>query len=227
MYHSISGHARQERHNKWRVRPEDFERQMAWFDKHGWKSCALSELVELKNLPSRSFAITFDDGYEDNYIHAFPILRRYGFKATIYLVPDKRTNSWESKNTSTISNLLDKEKIAEMQNSGLIEFGSHTLSHTNLQAVDDETLQQEIALSKQRVEELTGKECKAFAYPYGKYDQRIVQVVKASKYTSAVSVKRGVYVADDDPFTINRIGILGTECFLDFLLKVSRVRNKL
>lgn len=227
MYHSISEHVGNEKHNKWRVKPQDFEKQMNWFYKNNWKSFTISELSKLDEIPEKSFVITFDDGYEDNYLNAFPILKKYDFKATIYLVPNQKTNHWEEKNTSVLSNLLNEKQILEMLNSGLIEFGSHTLSHVNLSTINDEQLLNELKKSKEEVEKITNQECEAFAYPYGKFDDKIIQAVKNVGYKNATVVKRGLFEQNDDIFTIKRVGILGTESFVDFLLKVSRVRNKL
>mgnify|MGYP006337491363 CR=1 FL=1 len=227
MYHSISEHVGKEKHNKWRVKPKDFEKQMNWFYKNNWKSFTISELVKLDEIPKKSFVVTFDDGFEDNFLNAFPILKKYNFKATIYLVPNQKTNHWEEKNTSVLSNLLNNEQILQMQNSGLIEFGSHTLSHVNLSTINDEQLLNELKKSKEEVEKITNQECEAFAYPYGKFDDNIVNSVKRVGYKNATFVKRGLFKKDDDVFTIKRVGILGTESFFDFLLKISRVRNKL
>lgn len=227
MYHSISEHTVKEKHNKWRVKPKDFEKQMQWFSKNNWTSYTITELTKLDEIPEKSFVVTFDDGFEDNYTNAFPILKKYSIKATIYLVPTQTTNHWEKNNTSSISKLLSKEQIIKMQNSGLIEFGSHTLSHVNLSTIDNTQLEKEINDSKKEVEALIEKECEAFAYPYGKFDDLIVDVVKEAGYKNATVVKRGLFEKDDDIFTIKRLGILGTESFPDFLLKISRVRNKL
>ncbi len=227
MYHSISEHIGVEKHNKWRVKPKNFEKQMNWFYKNNWKSFTISELISLDEIPEKSFVITFDDGFEDNCTNAFPILQKYNFKATIYLVPNQKTNHWEEKNTSVLSNLLNNEQILQMQNSGLIEFGSHTLSHVNLSKINDEQLLIELQESKKEVEKITKKECEAFAYPYGKFDDKIVDFTKKVGYKNATVVKRGLFKKDDDVFTIKRIGILGTESFFDFILKISRIRNKL
>lgn len=227
MYHSISEHVGKEKHNKWRVKAQDFDKQMKWFYDNNWNSFTISELTKLNNIPKKSFVVTFDDGFEDNYINAFPILQKFNFKATIYLVPNQKTNHWEKENTSVISNLLNEKQIFEMQNSGLIEFGSHTLSHVNLSKIDDEKLFYELKESKIEVENLTKRECNAFAYPYGKFDDKIVHAVKKNGYKNATVVKRGLFKQSDDVFTIKRIGILGTESFIDFLLKVTRIRNKL
>ena len=227
MYHSISEHVGTEKHNKWRVKPKDFEKQMNWFYKNNWKSFTISELVKLDEIPEKSFVITFDDGYEDNFTNAFSVLQKYNFKATIYLVPNQTINHWEEKNTTVLSNLLNEKQILEMQNSGLIEFGSHTLSHVNLSIISDEQLINELRESKKEVENITKKECEAFAYPYGKFDDKIVQAVKNAGYKNATVVKRGLFEQNDNIFTIKRIGILGTESFFDFILKISRIRNKL
>jgi peptidoglycan/xylan/chitin deacetylase (PgdA/CDA1 family) len=227
MYHSISEHIGKEKHNKWRVKPKDFDKQMKWFSENNWNSFTISELVKLDNIPEKSFVITFDDGFEDNYTNAFPILKKYGFKATIYLVPNQKTNHWEEKNTSVLSNLLDNEQILEMQDSSLVEFGSHTLSHVNLSKINDEQLALELEKSKIDVENITKKECEAFAYPYGKFDSKIVEFTKKAGYKNATVVKRGLFSHGDDIFTIKRIGILGTESFFDFILKITRIRNKL
>ncbi|KAB0614208.1 polysaccharide deacetylase family protein [Campylobacter hyointestinalis] len=226
MYHSISKHCG-DKFDKWRVEPKDFERQIKWMKNHGFTSYKISELVNSKTISKKSVAITFDDGYEDNFKNAFEILKKYGFKATIYLVPNQNTNHWEKANTNSVSNMLNAEQIAQMQNSNLIEFGSHTLSHKNLSTLGETELKNELQNSKLEVEKLTGKTCKAFAYPYGKFNEKIITATKDAGYENAVIVKRGVFESRDDKFTIKRIGVLGTESFFDFYLKFTRIRNKL
>jgi peptidoglycan/xylan/chitin deacetylase (PgdA/CDA1 family) len=226
MYHMVKAHIPGDRkRNKWRVKPEDFEKQMAWFAANGWHSYTISEMVEAENLPPKSFCITFDDGYADNFTHAFPVLQRYGFKATIYLVPGYTHNRWENFEEDTYDALLTAQQIEAMQSSGLIEFGSHTLNHKNLLTLSQEEAQREITESKQKVESITHEVCKAFAYPYGKYDQKSVKWVEEAGYENATVVKRGTFEVQK-PYEIRRIGILGTESFFDFYLKITRIRNK-
>jgi len=227
MYHMIKEHLPNDRkRNKWRVKPEDFEKQMEWFAKNEWHSYTISELVEAEYLPPKSFCITFDDGYEDNYTYAFNILKKHGFKATIYLVPGYRQNTWEKFEGSEYDTLLTKEQIKKMLASGLIEFGSHTLNHKNLLTISREIAKEEIVSSKTEVEAITKSVCKAFAYPYGKYDHQIIEEVEKAGYKNATIVKRGVFDSEK-PYQIRRVGILGTESFFDFYLKITRIRNKL
>ncbi|MBR8461686.1 polysaccharide deacetylase family protein [Campylobacter sp. faydin G-105] len=225
MYHSISEHMG-EKFDKWRVKPKDFESQMRYLSKNGFKSYFISELVALKNLPPKAVCITFDDGYADNYTNAFEILRRFNLKATIYLVPNKEQNHWE-KGLKHHLQMLDNKQIIALQNSGLVEFGAHTLNHVNLTKINPNDAQIELKNSKEQVEKLTGKSCVSLAYPYGKFDENIVRIAKEVGYTNAVIVKRGLYEIGDDKFMIKRIGVLGTESFFDFWLKFSRIRNKI
>ncbi|MBE3609301.1 polysaccharide deacetylase family protein [Campylobacter californiensis] len=224
MYHSIDTH-KGDKFDKWRVKPEDFEKQMAWLYKNGFTSYTISELCDFSKLPKKAVCITFDDGYADNFTNAYPVLKKYGFKATIYLVPNQKTNHWEEKNTKYVSCMLNEDEILKMGD--LVEFGSHTMSHLNLERASLESVKDELINSKKAVENLSKKECKAFAYPYGKYNDDIACLTKDVGYKNAVIVKRGLFKSKDDKFTIKRIGILGTESFFDFWLKFHKVRNKL
>lgn len=228
MYHSINEHLdHQHKRNKWRVRPKDFAKQMQWLYENGWQSFTISELISLETIPEKSFVLTFDDGFEDNFTHAFPILRRFGFKATIYLTTARTMNDWENFSAGNFDLLLNNKQIQIMLESGAIEFGSHTQNHINLLRCNESESVREIMDSKEDIERITGKKCEAFAYPYGKYDDKLEAIVKKSGYTSAVIVKRGVYQSDDNRFQIQRIGILGTESFFDFYLRITRIRNKI
>ena len=228
MYHSISEH-KGEKFDKWRVKPSEFEKQISYLAKNGFTSFTLSELVNLKKIPQKSVCITFDDGFGDNFTNAYEILKKYKFKATIFLVAGAKENSWEAGNTEYLSEMLSDDEINLMQMSNLIEFGSHTLNHANLErlfANDPTKVRDEIVHSKKELEKITGRECKVFAYPYGKFNDEILKIVREN-YQAAVVVKRGFYENGDDKFRIKRIGILGTESFFDFWLKLTRIRNKL
>ena len=223
MYHSIDEHFG-ERFDKWRVKPSEFEKQIAYLSKHGFKSYKLSEMLNLDKIPPKSVVISFDDGFANNF-KAFEILQKYGFKASIFLVPNAKQNTWDSQNTEHLSDMLSAEQIKIMQESGLVEFGAHTMTHANLCKCDDP--KSEIANSKIEVEKLSGKKCEIFAYPYGKYDENILNFVRELGFIGAVVVKRGVYKMGDDKFSIKRIGILGTESMIDFWLRITKIRNKL
>ena len=113
MYHSVEEH-KGDKFDKWRLKPADFERQIAWLAKNGFESFKLSELIALDRLPKKAVCITFDDGFENNFTNAFEILKKYDFKASIFLVPDAAQNDWERANTIHLARMLSEEQILKI-----------------------------------------------------------------------------------------------------------------
>jgi len=164
------------------VSPALFERQVCWLSENSWNFVTMSELV---NQPAREkvVAITFDDGFEDNYLNAFPILKKYHAKATLYLVVDRHDRDWSvSKkshhNTGELKNetKLSDVQIREMLESGVFELGGHTSTHANLASLDEEGKHKEIAESKAHLESLFSCRISSFAYPFGIYQQEDVHL---------------------------------------------------
>jgi peptidoglycan/xylan/chitin deacetylase (PgdA/CDA1 family) len=158
--------------------PARFERLLQLLVQQKYNFVTVSELV---NSPTpKRVALTFDDGFADNYHHAFPLLKKYNAKATIYLTPD-------------IEGIvkLSPAQIQEMAASGLVEFGAHTMHHVNLLNTDDALAMQEISASKQRVAELAGS-CQSFAYPFGRFNERHQTMVEKAGFTSAVSTRKRI-----------------------------------
>ncbi len=154
-------------------------------------------------LPARPIVITFDDGYEDNYTVAFPLLQRYGFRAVIFAVSHKRqkTNFWDP-DQQTVS-LLNRTQMHEMARHG-IEFGSHTVSHLHLTRIALTKVKQELSQSKQRLEEILGQEIFSFAYPYGQLNHAIKLLVAETGYTFAAAGDSGPFKFCEDLLEIRR-----------------------
>lgn len=208
MYHSIENNA-----SDLSVSPAKFEQQLKWLKTKGYRFVTVSELLELDST-EKVVALTFDDGFKDNYTNMFPVLQRYAAKVTIYLAPD----------ISGIDKLTG-EQVKEMQASGLCEFGAHTLTHVNLSQLDDSQAQTEITQSKQRVESMIESECRSFAYPFGRYTERTVELVKAAGFDSAVTVKKGIECIQD-PYQIKRISVLGKTNIVQFYIAMTRGRYR-
>jgi len=210
MYHSISN----ELPTGMNTPPAIFEWQVAWLKKQGYCFCTVSELLTTQQ--KKAIAITFDDGFANNYDDAFPILQKYQAKATIYLAPD----------IADISK-LSSAQIATMQASGLVEFGAHSLHHINLSQANAAQAQAEIMGSKERVEQLTGQPCVSFAYPFGRFNQQTIDLVKAAGFSSAVTTKKNIIAnLGKQSWTIPRISTHGAMTKLQFYIAVTRGRYK-
>jgi peptidoglycan/xylan/chitin deacetylase (PgdA/CDA1 family) len=140
-------------------------------------------------------AITFDDGWRDNYDVAFPLLQRYGATATVFLV-----TSWIGRD-----DMLDADRIARMESSG-IAFGSHTVTHALLGQVDRQTMQSELADSRTALDRFVQRPSRWFCFPKGSHTREACDLVRQF-YDGAVTVRRGWVDRKDDRFTLKRVGV--------------------
>ena len=229
MYHMIREPIKGAKFNSLRVPPATFEKQIKFLSDEGWHFFTMAELVSLSaSLPEKSIAITFDDGYEDNLINALPILKKYNAKATIYLVVDRHNREWSSKRKKKNNNneLRDEPKLQDDQvitliESGLIEIGSHTLTHDNLPTLSKEQKEQEIIDSRKQLKERFKIECSSFCYPFGLYDETDLEKVERTGYSNATTVEKGINdLSLQSPYLLKRITISGKDNFYAFKLKL-------
>lgn len=229
MYHMVREPIPGKKFNSLRVSPANFERQVKYLHDNGWHSYTMSEIVVKKEyLPEKSVVITFDDGYQDNLTNALPILKKYGFKATIYLVNDRHDRDWsgyrKAKNEGAgLKNepKLSDDEVKELLESGLIEIGAHTLTHANLNALNREEAQNQISTSKKEIETKFTTVCRSFAYPFGLYSKRDTDLVLECGYSNAVTTEVGIADLNRcDLFEIPRVTISGKDNFFSFWLKL-------
>ena len=229
MYHMIRDSIPGKKFNSLRVSPKNFEMQIKYLHDNGWYSYTMSQVIEQKTcLPEKSVVITFDDGYQDNFANAFPILKKYGFKATIYLVNDRHDRDWsgyrKSKNKGAglkEEPKLSDDEIRELLESGLIEIGAHTLTHPNLNDLDKAESYKEICMSKENIEKEFQTQCKSFAYPFGLFGPKDEKNVVSCDYTNAVTTELGIADLNKcNLFKIPRITVSGKDNFFAFLLKL-------
>jgi len=229
MYHMIRNPIKGAKFNSLRVSPEMFEKQLRYLSDNGWHFFTMSELVDLKNqLPEKSIALTFDDGYQDNFTNALPILKKYKAKATIYLVVDRHNREWSSKRKKKNNSgelmaepkLLD-DQVKDLLKSALVEIGSHTVTHDNLPLVSEEQKHEEIVGSKKQIEELFDTKCQSFCYPFGMYDETDLKLVGQADYSNATTVEKGIdNIEQANLFRLKRITISGKDNLYTFLLKL-------
>ncbi len=193
------------------VAPRLFSSQLMYFKSRKWQSPTLSNIIEgyksAEDL-SNSYLVTFDDGYLSVYEHGFPLIKGAEANAVVYIVTSciGGINEWDRKAGDREEQMMTVDQIRELADAG-IEIGSHTLTHPHLTQVDDKQLNVEIADSKKRLEDIIGREVKSFSYPYGDYDNRVVDAVRKAGYSNAVTTKLGIISNDTDPMRIPRINI--------------------
>jgi peptidoglycan/xylan/chitin deacetylase (PgdA/CDA1 family) len=206
------------------VEPTQFARQMACLKRFGLRGVSVGEALALRaqGRAGNVVAITFDDGYLDNLREAAPILREFGFGATCYVVTGTlgQYNVWDAELLKARKPLMTAQDLRAWLREGF-ELGSHTRSHPRLDEIDPATLEDEIAGSRADLERLTGARIEHFCYPYGCYDDRVVKVVAAAGYVSAVTTERGRVTSTDDPLRLPRISINGNRGLLRFVLKAA------
>jgi peptidoglycan/xylan/chitin deacetylase (PgdA/CDA1 family) len=122
---------------------------------------------------SNGIIITFDDGERTVYSNAFPLLKKYGMKAVVFVIVDYigRKNYWDISLTGQRTEHLTWKEIEEMQDYG-IEFGSHTMSHSNLLGLNSERLEYELAESRRILAKRLGK-CVSISYPFNRVNRTI------------------------------------------------------
>lgn len=231
MYHMISAPQAGHKFKGLRVAPAMFERQLQWLRANGWQFVTMAQLAERNWRGDKLVALTFDDGYADNYHNALPLMRKYNACGTLYLVTDRHNRDWsvakkahhDSGELAAETKLSDTQ-VREMLNSGLFELGGHTLTHCNLATASEAAKQREITDCKTQLEEGFATPVGSFAYPFGIYGDVDVALVKNAGYRSAVTTEEGIDSVPD-PLRLKRIKVSGKDNLLAFKVRIKTGRR--
>lgn len=189
----------------------DFENQMQYLSKM-YNPISLERIAQCiqngTSLPPKAVAVTFDDGYQDNYKNAYPIIKKYNIPATIFLttgfIGTGKIPAWDKAYyTSEKALMLSWDQIREMCDNG-ISFGSHTLTHPFITSIPRKQVQKEVRLSKDIIEQQIGKPVTIFAYPGGDFNSETKEVVREAGYHAAVSTIPGHNNLHDDVYALKR-----------------------
>ena len=214
MYHGISDEDESGRHAYYRTltSPRVFEMQMAHLYHSGYTTAGVHETknkLDEGASGARAVVITFDDGYHDFYVHAFPVLRKYGFTATMFL-PSKFIGHERRKFRD--KQCMTWNEIQELQESG-ISFGSHTVTHPQLRELGAGAVNEEVTVSKLTIEQKLGSAVEAFAYPYAfpegdtHFKSRLREMLKAAGYTCGVCTSIGRVNQESDRYFMRRLPV--------------------
>lgn len=198
------------------VAPADFERQMAWLAGHGYTAVSLTDLLGHltagKALPAKPIVITFDDGYEDNYLTALPIMEKHGMKATVFVITDSVGQA----------PYMDWDQIRAMRSRGT-EMGSHTLAHRVLTDLPPAERLRDARASKEALEWQLNTRIRFLAYPFGKFDPATADAARQAGYLGACSTLTGLNRPGDDVYALKRINIPRSGMgLLEFRLRLLR-----
>ncbi len=215
MYHSVDN----PRHlSGIVVSPSSFRQQMDFLKRNDYHVISLDALItakrEKRHLSKNNVIITFDDGYDDNYTYAFPVLKEYGFPASIFV----------------ITNLIGKpgyltwEELKEMEKSQ-ITIGSHTVDHVYLPGVPLDWQSYQIKESKRVLEEKLGHTIDFFAYPSGGFSDGTKDIVEAAGYRAALTTNRGNKRFNEDVYELKRVRFKDKDSSLGLWAKLSGFYN--
>ncbi|MFC2149546.1 polysaccharide deacetylase family protein [Candidatus Auribacterota bacterium] len=217
MYHSV------ENENTFKtptVSPENFDLQMEFLKQKGFSVISLDKYVEAskvsgEKLPYRTVVITFDDGYENNFKYAYPILKRTAFPATIFIPPQYIGR--KGYLTQDYLQVMLENKIT---------IGAHSRSHRYIPSLNARDLKEEIDTAKNDLENMLGVPVNLFCYPIGGYTNKARRFLKDAGYIAACTTNRSPSVFNKDLYALNRIKMTNRDNNAFILLgKTSRVYN--
>lgn len=220
------------------VKPGVFEKHIRFLRELGYSSIHTEDMLSIMKkrdiTVNKPVMITFDDGWLDNWLFAYPILKKYNMKAVIFIITSliaenrRRKRSDEGTTQGLPSHrecqktvekgrsaevMLSWEEIEEMESSGLVEFQSHTHTHRRLdkkgngeESLNNE-LHQELETSKSIISRRLKKKCNVLCWPWGKYDNDYIDIARSVGYELLFTTEKGTNTFDADPMRIKRIVI--------------------
>jgi peptidoglycan/xylan/chitin deacetylase (PgdA/CDA1 family) len=152
-----------------------------------------------------TITITFDDGFVSNLTEAVPLMKKVGVQAINYLVADRlgQTSDWEAQEGGEADPLMDESQVREWLAAGH-QIGAHTCTHPRLSQLSDAQANEEISASRKKLEDRFGLPVEHFAYPYGDYNERTVELVRQAGFETAVTMHRGVNLPNTPLFELKR-----------------------
>ncbi|GCE12656.1 polysaccharide deacetylase family protein [Tengunoibacter tsumagoiensis] len=212
MYHSISEHA-SKKFQSFAVAPALFTEQLEYLKQQNYTPMTVTQMIQARAqggsmLPAKPVVLTFDDGFADFYTHAFPILQKYAFVATLYVTTAyvNGTSRWLRSEGEANRLMVTWDQLIEMSAWG-IECGAHTHTHPQLDVISPARAREEIVQSKQILEQQLRKEVVSFAYPFGYQTAETRQIVQEAGYTSACAVKHKMSTLESDLFALERFKV--------------------
>jgi len=205
------------------VSQNQFRDHLKGLSRFGYRTVSLADypkqLRDGQVPAAKTFAITFDDGYEEVLTLALPVLQEFGFTATVFAVPGQISgcNAWDDGRAK----LLSADQYRTLQAAG-ITIGAHTCSHVHLPQVDASKARQEIKDSKTQLEPILGRPATLFAYPYGEHSPSVAAMVKEAGFEAGFACDQAPRDHSSDFFTLRRVVVFPRNTVWEILWKVQR-----
>ena len=189
-YHKIAPPPKRARIKGLYLEPKLFLRQMSEITQAGLTSSFPGRSAVSKK---ETITITFDDGFVSNLTEAIPLMKKVGVQAINYLVADRlgQTSDWEAREGGVADPLMDEAQVREWLAAGH-QIGAHTCTHPRLSQLSEPQAKEEISASRKKLEDQFGVPIEHFAYPYGDYSERTVELVRQAGFETAVTMHRGL-----------------------------------
>lgn len=217
-YHSVLPDSEVTTRNEVTISPENLKKQLSLVKELGYTTLTMSELndyiVNNKEIPKKSILITFDDGYADNYVHAFPILKELDMKATIFVISSGIDGGY----------YMSSDQLKDMVKYG-IDIESHTVNHVHLNTLSYKEQLKELKDSKATIEKVTNKEVLSIAFPFGDFNNDTLKAATDAGYSVAFTTNKGLANRTDNKVALDRIYVsseYSLETFKDRLLNTKK-----
>jgi peptidoglycan/xylan/chitin deacetylase (PgdA/CDA1 family) len=213
MYHEV----KPQKPGRYSVTPNEFESDLSYIEENGYTTITMTELIDyvygIGDLPQKPIMLTFDDGYENNYVYAFPLLKKYGMKAVLSIVGIDTDLSTKDKQLGVKYANITWDEINEMIDSGCIEIENHTYDmhsitakRTGCKRAAGETLAHyESVLSadlekcQQQITANTGRTPNTFTYPFGSVSEESIPIIKKLGFYATLSCDEGINHITQNP----------------------------
>ena len=210
MYHSIESMPKTTVMRSLHVPPRRFQFQMWMLKVLGYKALSLRKLKPYidGDKTGKVVGITFDDGYQNNLLNAAPILIKYNFSATCYIVSGSigSSNTWDLDKGITQRPLMTENEIRDWLKLGM-DIGGHTKTHVDLTSISEEEVKKEIIDCRTELENSFNIQVTDFCYPFGRFNELVRNIVQDSDYLSAITMNRGRVNSKSNMFVLPRIPI--------------------
>jgi peptidoglycan/xylan/chitin deacetylase (PgdA/CDA1 family) len=228
MYHKIPDAEIQSQHKIYVTR-DNFEKHLTFFKNRGFETLTFSQLkkyssgeLSFKTFPKKPLMLTFDDGYTDNLQNASPLLKKYGFRAQLFLLANQNIaqNSWDLNSTEPAHEIVSGADRQKWKNSAF-EIGSHGFSHEKITEFTPEEALKELVDSKKSLEAEFNLPINVYAFTYGITAESSAELAQAAQYDYAVNTDTGGLIAEEEPYAIFRVNIFPDESFWSLFKKTS------